>query len=220
MEPEFGSFDAEGPRHFCEYLVTSLLSAEGVNSAIIFESSPARFATRGRAGLLAAIPHLDGLGTSLLAQLQVSDTGSGLTLHSSVKDLMRAQPELGLPAQVQALLLVGDHSLAATRSWLLLTFDHELSIAQVEAVRKALPILRAGLKVFVTDAPVGFQPDLSRLSKRQVQILQYIIDGHQYATISQLLFVSLSTVKQEARRIFEILGAKNKSEIESMLGPR
>jgi DNA-binding CsgD family transcriptional regulator len=50
------------------------------------------------------------------------------------------------------------------------------------------------------------------LSSRQVSILQQMLEGVSYRDISRVLWVSESTIKQEAKRIFTELGVKNRFE--------
>ena len=59
--------------------------------------------------------------------------------------------------------------------------------------------------------------DLSVLSKRQLEILELVVEGHSNAQIAKRLFVSESTVKQHLRAAYKALGAKNRREASSIL---
>jgi len=63
-------------------------------------------------------------------------------------------------------------------------------------------------KNYVPDKAVPGNP----LSKREQEILQYIIDGSTYNDIASRLFISMATVKTHIYHIYEKLHVKNKIE--------
>jgi two-component system nitrate/nitrite response regulator NarL len=55
-------------------------------------------------------------------------------------------------------------------------------------------------------------PDLRRLSPRQIEILRMVAEGQSNAQIAKLLYLSESTIKQHLRGAYKILGVKNRNQ--------
>lgn len=60
-------------------------------------------------------------------------------------------------------------------------------------------------------------PDLSILAKRQLEVLELVVEGLSNAQIAKRLFVSESTVKGHLKAAYKILGVKNRSEARSIV---
>lgn len=58
--------------------------------------------------------------------------------------------------------------------------------------------------------PAGPAPD--SLSERELQVLALLADGHPNREIGQILRISEGTVKTHLKRIFDKLGARNRTE--------
>jgi DNA-binding NarL/FixJ family response regulator len=56
------------------------------------------------------------------------------------------------------------------------------------------------------------EPDLCRLSPRQIEILRMVSEGQSNAQIAKLLYLSESTIKQHLRSAYKILGVKNRNQ--------
>jgi DNA-binding NarL/FixJ family response regulator len=55
-------------------------------------------------------------------------------------------------------------------------------------------------------------PDLSKLSSRQVEILEMVAEGLSNAQIAQRLYLTESTIKQHLRSAYKTLGVKNRNQ--------
>jgi len=51
------------------------------------------------------------------------------------------------------------------------------------------------------------------LTKRETEIVSYIIKGHKNAEIAKMLFISEGTVKNHLRNIFEKVKVKNRTSL-------
>ena len=52
----------------------------------------------------------------------------------------------------------------------------------------------------------------SILSDRQKEILEKLVDGKSYATISSELFISIETVRSHVKKLYKVLQVNNKTE--------
>jgi DNA-binding NarL/FixJ family response regulator len=60
-------------------------------------------------------------------------------------------------------------------------------------------------------------PELSILTKRQLEVLELTVEGLSNTQIAKRLFVSESTVKQHLKDAYKLLGAKNRKEASSIV---
>lgn len=60
--------------------------------------------------------------------------------------------------------------------------------------------------------------DLSVLTSREMEILEFIMKGHKYSEIAKQLGITLNTVKVHARNIFEKLHVSSRSELMAAAG--
>jgi DNA-binding NarL/FixJ family response regulator len=60
-------------------------------------------------------------------------------------------------------------------------------------------------------------PDLSELSARQREIVELVVEGLSNAEIARRLYLSESTIKQHLRRVYKVLGVRNRDEAAGLL---
>lgn len=76
------------------------------------------------------------------------------------------------------------------------------------------------------DSSAGWEIRLSKLSqkymltKREIEILELLINGDTYQEISEKLIISVNTVKKHCSNIYQKCGVKNRNQIFAMLNPR
>ncbi|MDE2409091.1 MAG: helix-turn-helix transcriptional regulator, partial [Actinomycetales bacterium] len=95
---------------------------------------------------------------------------------------------------------------------LFVAFRGELDTDGIEQVRLTFPILRASLRAFMQSSEEINPNATPMLSPRQTRILVLMSQRLTYREISKALFISESTVKQEAKRIFQELGVTKRLE--------
>lgn len=78
-----------------------------------------------------------------------------------------------------------------------------------QGVFPKLPILTSGLNRELTD--LRQKSESLFLTARETEVLKLIAKGKSTAEIGEQLYISLSTVKRELRRIFDRLGVKDRS---------
>lgn len=84
------------------------------------------------------------------------------------------------------------------------------AVSVVMAGETALP--RELLEAWVNWLNEQREPDLSGLSKRQLEILELVVEGLSNVQIAKRLFLAQSTVKQHLRTTYKLLGVKNRKE--------
>jgi len=107
-------------------------------------------------------------------------------------------------------LIVPDRSadeVAATRS------QRERDLEDT-LVRIGSELSRAGVNTESSFSQVALDgPELSRLSPRERDVLEHLLDGHRVSTISQRLSVSEHTVRNHLKSMFRKLGVHSQPEL-------
>lgn len=218
LEDESGVANADD---FCTYLQNNLLAYWKANGVLMCEATDeGLLKVRGTCGWLADETATREFSQSIGRDLLGHAGSRNQVLYPSVENRF---PEIELsPLQDKfaAIAFVGDHSHSPTVGGLFVTFEQELDIASIEQIRRTFPMLRASLNFFIHSLHRMRVPPGQSLTRRQVAILQQILDGVPYNDISKTLFVSESTVKQEAKRIFQTLGVRNRFEAARTLSSR
>lgn len=202
----------ENASGFCEYLVTKLFAYWGANSALVVRQT--RNGSLEAVGAAGWISSPTELANALnLANQEFSSVLSERhqLLFSSFENRLKPEFMTFLAGRCKAGFWV-DAQARLCAGGLFVSFTEELDTDAIEQVRLTFPILRASLKMFMAPAEEINMSALPVLSPRQTGILELMAQGHTYHQISKLLFISESTVKQEAKRIFQELGVTKRLE--------
>jgi len=89
-----------------------------------------------------------------------------------------------------------------------------LKNAELDELRKAIAETAAGNRYLSAEVQqiLSDDPPLEKLSPRQAEILQSIVEGLTNADIARQLGISLQMVKEHATRLFKKLGASSRAE--------
>lgn len=206
---------------FCQYLVTNLFAYWRANGAMIYRAISAReIEPLASTGWVAEPEHSDGFIGLVRDHFVRHPRGKVQALYPNLEQQRgNLQVEL-LQPNCAAILFVSNQPHARPTGGVVVTFHSALDTDEIEQIRRTFPMLRASLNLFLgVEAEPEWAKDYS-FSSRQLAILQQILDGINYRDISKALWVSESTIKQEAKRIFLALGVKNRFEAAKKLGPK
>lgn len=209
----------ESATGFCGYLVTKLFAYWGANAALVVqkasrESKPSAMPVLeavGASGWLAEPAALsralalasDEYDTVLSQRGQLLFSGFVNRLKPEFIELFEGRCRSGFWVACQV---------PASPGGLFVAFENELDTDAIEQVRLTFPILRASLKMFIHADAKSNTGKSPALSPRQHSILNLIVEGLTYGQVAKTLFISESTVKQEAKRIFDELGVTKRLE--------
>src|SRR5262245_7790161 len=70
----------------------------------------------------------------------------------------------------------------------------------------------------LTSLPRALQAELQQLSRREREVLRLLLANHRPQTIAKKLFISLHTVRNHLRSIFEKLAVHSQTELLTRLG--
>ena len=206
----------ENASGFCEYLVTQLFAYWSANAAMVIRAHPSgQLEALGAAGWLAQPPQL--AKAVLLAQQEYGEVLSkrNQLLFSGFENRLKPEFIQFFEGRCKAGFWVNAQVLGSPGG-LFVAFNYEFNTDAIEQIRLTFPILRASLKMFLPPAQqaskVATTPSAKMLTPRQTAILELMSEGHTYRQISKTLFTSESTVKQEAKRIFQELGVSKRLE--------
>ncbi|MEN9737460.1 MAG: Bacterial regulatory protein luxR family [Actinomycetota bacterium] len=204
---------AENAKGFCQYLVETLFAYWRANGALIFDVNVrGEIEELGSWGWVSQPQHrakfLDLAHSHFVKHLSTRVQALYPTLDSRGENL---DIEFLAP-NCAALLFVGNQPQGRPSGGVVVTFQGPLATDEIEQIRRTFPMLKASLDLFLgVDSEPAWAKEYN-LSSRQVAILQQMLEGVSYRDISRALWVSESTIKQEAKRIFTELSVKNRYE--------
>lgn len=135
--------------------------------------------------------------------------GSGL---AAVKKMRVDSPSLGIV--VLTMYPGDDHLFAAMEAGASVFVSKEVPVSDVlsaarHAVASPLSFSAANLAAATRRRFNGSDP---RLSPREMEVLSLLAQGHATGVVSRLLFISESTTKSHIARLYEKLGATNRTQ--------
>lgn len=204
---------AENALSFCSYLVEKLFARWRANAAVILQTdSSGGLEPLASFGWISRLQESESFKSALRQHFLRDLSARQQALFPSLARLNDPIDDAALVEHCKSLLFVANEPTGDRLGALLVTFASELEVDDIEQLRRAIPMLRASLNLFLGVEPEPAWAKRYPLTSRQVSILRDIISGLTYRDISKSLWVSESTIKQEAKRIFLIIGVKNRFE--------
>ena len=107
----------------------------------------------------------------------------------------------------QAIISISSHTLLFIRYTVFITIFSLiiLSIKYYEQINKHLRLISNQLST------------ISALTKRESEIIPYLMKGHTNKEIAQVLFVEEGTIKTHVKHIFRKLGVKNRTQLTAFM---
>jgi DNA-binding CsgD family transcriptional regulator len=202
----------ENASGFCEYLVTQLFAYWGANSALVIRKTPSRpLEAVGAWGWLSAPEKLSSALTLAQQEFRPVLSQRHQLLFSTFEDRLKPEFIAFFDGRCKSGFWV-DAQVPAHPGGLFVSFEEELDTDGIEQVRQTFPLLRASLRVFMAQTEEIDTASTPVLSPRQTRILVLMSQRLTYREIAKALFISESTVKQEAKRIFQELGVTKRLE--------
>jgi len=206
---------------FCQFLTQNLFADRGANAALIIQAGPEKPDDPiGSSGWFTDDQQRERFLTEVAPALVEHSGPRNQLLYPSLTDWFQSSPGNPLVGRANAILYLGDDAGAVSLGRLFVCFDEPLDLAAIGNIRQSFLLLRAGLRYFIEPLQASLVPAGNQLTRRQVAILQQVLDGVAYREVSKSLFVSESTVKQEAKRIFLTLGVRNRFEAARLLAQK
>jgi len=204
----------ESATGFCEYLVTQLFAYWGANAALVVrQSSASRLEPVGAAGWLSEPGALSSAIALAQQEFKAVLNERHQLLFSGFENRLKPEFVAFFDGRCRSGFWV-HAQISDCAGGLFVAFRGELDTDAIEQVRLTFPILRASLKMYVNcseETNTGLVP-VPVLSPRQTRILVLMSQRLTYREIAKALFISESTVKQEAKRIFQELGVTKRLE--------
>jgi two-component system nitrate/nitrite response regulator NarL len=157
--------------------------------------------------------HLPGAGTpDAIRRVRAVAPAAAIVVLAGPDDAVALDRALALGARGFLAPDIGRAELAAVAAHV--QAGPVLAAARAQVVPQQQPPVAADMDPAweLDDAPFQPGPPLVELTKREVQVLVGMSNGHSNAQIGQELFLSEDTVKTHARRLFRKLGANDRAQ--------